>query len=93
MTPEKARLYVIDQLQDAIYEMSFDPEAAESEAQEFFDRCGDVARGIIELTQAEVTAVDEDGNAHLKFVLAHLTDGKIPPRDGKRVSAGPSEGA
>jgi len=87
MTPEKARLYVIDQLQDAMFEMSFDPEGTESDHKELFDRCGDIARGLLELTHAEVTAVDEHGNAHLKFVLAHLSDGKIPPRDGKRVSS------
>ena len=87
MTQEKARLYVIDQLQDAMFEMSFDIEASESDHKELFDRCGDIARGIIELTQAEVTAVDEDGNAHVKFVLSHLADSDIPPRNGKKVSS------
>jgi len=87
MTPEKARLYVIDQLQDAMFEMSFDPDGTDSDQKELFDRCGDIARGIMELTHAEVTAVDEDGNAHLKFVLAHLSDGKIPPRDGKKIAS------
>lgn len=80
-------MYVIDQFQDAIFEMSFDPEAEDTDQSEWFDRCGDIARGLIELTQAEVTAVDEDGNAHVKFILAHLLDGKIPPRDGNRVSS------
>jgi len=87
MTPEKARLYVIDQLQDAMFEMSFDPEQPEGDQSEWFDRCGDIARGLMDMTQAEVTAVDEDGNAHVKFILAHLMDGEIPPRDGKRVSS------
>lgn len=87
MTPEKARLYVIDQLQDAVFEMSFDPEASEADHKELFDRCGDIARGIIELTQAEVTTVDEDGNAHVKFVLSHLSDGDIPPRNGKKIAS------
>jgi len=87
MTPEKARLYVIDQLQDAMFEMSFDPEGTESDHKELFDRCGDVARGILELTQAEVITVDEDGNAHVKFILSHLADGEPPPRDGKKISS------
>jgi hypothetical protein len=86
MTPEKARLYVIDQLQDAMFEMSFDPEGTDPDHKELFDRCGDIARGIMDLTQAEVTAVDEDGNAHLKFHLAHINTDELPPRDGERVS-------
>lgn len=87
MTPEKARLYVIDQLQDAIFEMSFDPEGSVADHKELFDRCGDIARGIIELTQAEVTTVDEDGNAHVKFVLSHLADGDLEPRNGKKIAS------
>lgn len=86
MTPENARLYVIDQIQDALFEISFDASASEEDHKDYFDRCGDIARGILDLTQAEVTSIDEDGDAHLKFFLSHLDTEEIPPRDGKKVS-------
>jgi hypothetical protein len=72
ITNDQARIYVIEQIQDALFEMSFDPEGKDDDNKELFLRLGDLARGILDLTKAEITAVDEDGNAHVKFILSHL---------------------
>jgi hypothetical protein len=72
ITSDQARIYLIEQIQDALFEMSFDPEGKDDDNKELFLRLGDLARGILDLTKAEITAVDEDGNAHVKFILSHL---------------------
>ena len=72
ITSDQARIYVIEQIQDALFEMSFDPDGKDEDNKELFLRLGDLAKGILDLTQAEITAVDEDGNAHVKFILSHL---------------------
>jgi len=76
ITKEQARIHVIEQLQDALFEMSFDPEGKDEDNKELFFRLGDLAKGILDLTQAEIVAVDEDGNAHVKFNLSHLSEDK-----------------
>lgn len=74
ITSDQARIHVIEQIQDALFEMSFDPDGKDEDNKDLFLRLGDLARGILDLTQAEVTAVDEDGNAHVKFILSHLNE-------------------
>lgn len=74
ITSDQARIYVIEQIQDALFEMSFDPEGKDDDNKELFLRLGDLARGILDLTKAEIVAVDEDGNAHVKFILSHLNN-------------------
>ena len=69
---EEARIYIIEQIQDALFEMSFDPDGKDDDNKELFLRLGDLARGILDLTKAEIVTVDEDGNAHVKFILSHL---------------------
>ena len=83
MTPEKAKLYLIDQFQDAMFDMSFDPEGSDDDNKELFLRLGEVAKGILDLTQCEITSIDEDGNAHVKFHFSHLVESGQEPRNSK----------
>lgn len=73
-TLENARIILVRQLQDAMFDLSFNADASDEENEFLFDKLAVVADQVIELMGAKVTQVDEDGNAYVKFVFSHIWD-------------------
>lgn len=73
-TPENARIILVRQLQDALFDLSFDANESDDKNEELLDKLAVVADQLVELTGAKVTQIDEDGNAYVKFIFSHVWD-------------------
>jgi len=73
-TPANARIILVRQLQDALFDLSFDANATDDKNEELLDKLAIVADQVVELLGATVTQIDEDGNAYFKFLFSHVWD-------------------